>query len=77
MAARRARVGALHLAAKGKAVANLDAEVLEAFLERLAADPAVGETVLDGMRAYLSAPRLPSAEQLAQLFASGTGEALA
>lgn len=63
--------------ARREAVAGLEAEVLEEFLEQLTEDSSINDTVVNGLRDYLTRAKMPSAEQLAQLFASGSGEQLA
>lgn len=58
-------------------MADLDAEILEAFLERLDELPEIEAETAVGLRELLTAVKKPSADQLAALLVERTGEPLA
>lgn len=61
----------------GRAVTDLDAEILEAFLERLDDLPDIDPETAVVLRERLTAAKTPTADQLAALLAERTGEPLA
>ena len=56
---------------------GIEAQVFDTFLERLRASGEVSDAVKEALHEYLRAGRLPSAEQLADLFTKASGDALA
>ena len=58
-------------------MARIDSQVLETFLERLSEADEVTDAVADGLRTLLSSGKLPKADDVAELFASGSGDTLA
>jgi hypothetical protein len=56
---------------------SLESEVVKTFLDRLEAADEVNEAIVERLRLFLSANKLPNAEQLAELFATGSGDRLA
>jgi len=58
-------------------VSGIQLQVLETFLERLRSDDQVSDAVVEGLDIYFGAQNLPKAEQLVDLFARGSGDALA
>jgi hypothetical protein len=50
--------------------------VLQTFIERLAADGEVSDAVVEALHEALSADKLPKAERLAELLATGSGDTL-
>jgi hypothetical protein len=48
--------------------------VLKTFIEHLGAADEVSDAVVEGLRTSLSADKLPKAEQLAELFVTGSGD---
>jgi hypothetical protein len=66
-----------HNSKKGPPVSSIESQVLQTFLEHIAADDEVSDAVVEGVRDALSANKLPKAEQLAEIFATGSGDTLA
>lgn len=62
---------------KGPSVSSIESQVLQTFLERIAAGGEVSDAVVEGVRDALSVDKLPKAEQLAEIFATGSGDTLA
>jgi hypothetical protein len=58
-------------------MSNIADDVLRTFFAQLAKMDGVSDKVVEGLREWLTSDRLPSADSLAQLYASGSGEALA
>lgn len=58
-------------------VANLDAEVLAAFLDRLRDLPTIAPEVAVELRSLLDVDKLPSADQVVALLGAANGEAIA
>jgi hypothetical protein len=58
-------------------MSTIESEVLTAFLARIAVSDQVADSVVEGLREKLTKSKLPNAEELARLFASGSGDALA
>lgn len=58
-------------------MSGIESQVLETFLKCLRANDEVSSAVAEGLRIYLGAQNLPKAEQLADLFALGSGDGLA
>lgn len=57
-------------------MSGIETQVLETFLERLGAADEVSVAVVDGLRTALSADKLPKAEELAEIFATSSGDSL-
>ncbi|SFE43955.1 hypothetical protein [Blastococcus tunisiensis] len=58
-------------------MSGIETDVLETFLMRIAASEEVSDSVVEGLRERLTASRIPKPEELAELFANGSGDALA
>lgn len=58
-------------------MSSIEFRVLQTFLERLAANDQVNNSVVDGLRKELLADKLPKADRLAEIFTIGSGDILA